>query len=638
MASAIQPKRFGDKYILLDRIATGGMAEVYRGKLTGVRGFEKMLAIKKMLPHLTREKEMVEHFIDEAKLAALLQHDNIIHIYDFGALEGSYFIAMEYLFGKDLNSVLRRSGQVNRPLSIENALLITSQICQGMQYAHNLTDLHGKPLHIIHRDITPHNIFITYDGKVKIIDFGIAKTQIQSTQTQIGLVKGKVAYMSPEQVEGRRLDHRSDIFTIGILLYEMLTHQRLYQGNTMQVIQKAIEVQYEPLENFVPDLPEPLYAIIRKALAKETDQRYQSCDEMRQDIENCMYNLKYRTNSQQLGAYVIALFKEDYRVEREAAIQAMDSALGDESGGREGVAETDVQAVQTPPEFVATVFMTENDGVPPKPHAPAEPSSGAIPGGKQKWIMLAGVILAVLAGVGLGIYFINRPQPTAPKQPTAKPALTAQASPSEKAPDQPQATATEKPAAQAPTASPTPYQESAKLAKKIDNSPKPEIAKPVEDIAKAAPVEPVNLQPTPTRALSDPKKPDQTQPRPTPNARRINNLLQKAEASMRAKKLTTPQNDCALKYYAEVLKEDPYNAAGRKGIQSIGDQYASWADQALKSFRVEKARRLVNKGLSVTPEHKQLLALQKELQQQKPGVIINQVDRKVKKIFRNIFD
>ncbi len=229
---AIQAKKFGDKYILLDRIASGGMAEVYRGKLTGEKGFEKMLAIKKMLPQLTSEKEMTDYFIDEAKLAALLQHDNIIHIYDFGAMDGSYFIAMEYLFGKDLNSILNKSREKELPLSIENVLFITSQICQGMEYAHNIKDFHGKSLNIIHRDITPHNIFITYDGKIKIIDFGIAKTTIQSTKTKVGLVKGKIAYMSPEQVEGQVLNHRSDIFPIGILIYEMITNTRLYQGNT----------------------------------------------------------------------------------------------------------------------------------------------------------------------------------------------------------------------------------------------------------------------------------------------------------------------------------------------------------------------------------------------------------------------
>jgi serine/threonine protein kinase len=318
-----QNKKFG-KYILLDRIAVGGMAEVYRAKLTGEKGFEKLIVVKKMLPHMTEDPEMVTYFIDEAKLAALLQHENIIHIYDFGETEGSYFIAMEYLFGKDLKSVFHKSSQVNFPINLENSLFIASKICEGLEYAHNLMDLHGASLNIVHRDISPQNIFITYDGKIKTIDFGIAKTTTQTTKTRVGIIKGKVAYMSPEQAEGKSIDRRSDIFAAGILLYEMITRKEMYEGDTMQVLNKAINAQYEPPEKLSPGLPPKVYEILHRALNKDLDERYQSCGEMMTDIENCLYDIKCRPNAKMLAKYITSLFEKEYSDEKIKSIEILE--------------------------------------------------------------------------------------------------------------------------------------------------------------------------------------------------------------------------------------------------------------------------------------------------------------------------
>ena len=221
----MQPTGFG-KYLLLDRLAVGGMAEVYRGKLIGEQGFEKLVVIKRMLPQDAAKDEMVSAFIDEARLAALLQHENIIHVYDFGEMDGGYFIAMEYLFGKELRAVLEKSIAAQRRIPLADCLYVAARICDGLHYAHELKDLHQRLLHIIHRDVSPQNIFITYDGKIKIIDFGIAKTSLQSVRTQTGLVKGKLAYMSPEQAMGSKLDRRSDIFATGAVLYELLRYFR----------------------------------------------------------------------------------------------------------------------------------------------------------------------------------------------------------------------------------------------------------------------------------------------------------------------------------------------------------------------------------------------------------------------------
>lgn len=312
----MNPIRFG-KYLLMQIIATGGVAQLFLGKITGVQGFEKLVAIKMILPHLSGEKELVNAFIDEAKLAALLTHPNIVQIYDFGLMENSYFIAMEYLFGKDLRHIFQKVREKEAPLSLEHALYITSRICAGLGYAHKLTDLQGKPQHVIHRDISPQNILITYGGEVKIVDFGIAKAAGQSSTTQHGSIKGKVAYMSPEQASGEKIDHRSDIFSTGILLYEMLTQKRMFTGDTMEILDKVRKRDFEPAERAVENLPPKLYKILNRALAKDVNQRYQSCEEMQGAVEECMFELSLRPDAQGLGEYMKKLFGQEMEAEGE---------------------------------------------------------------------------------------------------------------------------------------------------------------------------------------------------------------------------------------------------------------------------------------------------------------------------------
>jgi serine/threonine protein kinase len=314
--SEVNPVRFG-KYLLLEMIATGGVAQLFLAKITGVEGFEKLVAIKMILPHLSGEKELVTAFIDEAKLAALLSHQNIAQIYDFGLMENSYFIAMEYLFGKDLRHILQKAKEKEMPLGLEQALYITSRICSGLDYAHKMADFQGKPLHIIHRDISPQNILITYQGEVKIVDFGIAKAASQSTVTSDGAIKGKVAYMSPEQASGEKIDHRSDIFSMGILLYEMLTQKRMFTGDTLEILDKVRKGAFEQAEAVVKDLPPKLYAILNKALAKDPEQRYQSCGEMQTEIEECMFELSMRPSARGLGDYMKNLFGKEMEAEGE---------------------------------------------------------------------------------------------------------------------------------------------------------------------------------------------------------------------------------------------------------------------------------------------------------------------------------
>jgi len=315
-----EPKQFG-KYQLLDKIAVGGMAELFRAKLTGEQGFEKLIAIKKILPNLSGEENLVTAFIDEAKLAALLHHENIIQIYDFGSMDDQYFIAMEYLFGKDLRTITRTARKKDLPLKMENILYIISRICAGLDYSHNLKDLQGKPLNIIHRDINPQNILITYEGQAKIIDFGIAKAASHNAHTRENLIKGKLAYMSPEQANGQQIDHRSDIFSTGIILYELLAARRMFTGETMHVLSLVREAHYDPPEEVIPDLPSELNDILRQTLAKDPDDRYQNAGEMLADIEQFMFELSLRPNPRSFAGYMKELFEEEY-AEEELALWA----------------------------------------------------------------------------------------------------------------------------------------------------------------------------------------------------------------------------------------------------------------------------------------------------------------------------
>jgi serine/threonine protein kinase/Tfp pilus assembly protein PilF len=375
-----QPIRFG-KYLLLKKQASGGMAHLYRAKIIGVQGFEKFVAIKQILPHLAEEEELVNSFIHEAKLAALLNHQNIVQIYDFGHLDGTYFITMEYLFGKDLRLVFNKLRESGQRIPIEHVLFIASRVFAGLDYAHFLKDFQGKPLEIIHRDISPQNIIITYDGDVKIVDFGIAKAANQSAMTQVGMIKGKVAYMSPEQATGRPIDHRSDIFSGGILLYEMITGNRMFKGeDSIQILAKVRDADFAPLRSVRSDLPEKLYAILDRALAKDPENRYSSAGEMQADLEECLFLLSMRPAARGLAEFMKELFKTE--------IAAESSLMG---GAEPSGERRESDAAET------TIKTPAGKNVPPLPTEPAEPK-------KKSPILLAGIaaiVIAVVAGVAI---------------------------------------------------------------------------------------------------------------------------------------------------------------------------------------------------------------------------------------------
>ncbi len=285
-----EPKPFG-KHFLTDRIAIGGMAEIYKAKTFGVDGFEKVLAIKKILAHYSADKEFITMLTDEAKLVVNLSHANIVQVYDLGRVGDDYFISMEYIDGINLRDLIERSRELDEAVPIDVAVYVLSEVCRGLDYAHNRKDVEGKPLKIIHRDISPQNILVSYDGGVKIVDFGIAKAAYNLSQTHAGILKGKVNYMAPEQAFGKPMDHRSDIFSLGIVLFELLTNKRLFHGETQMEILKKIrnnkitEATFEKEE-----IPAFLKPLIAKSLAYSPNKRYGSAADLQIDLTRILYS------------------------------------------------------------------------------------------------------------------------------------------------------------------------------------------------------------------------------------------------------------------------------------------------------------------------------------------------------------
>jgi tRNA A-37 threonylcarbamoyl transferase component Bud32 len=281
------PEPFG-KYILLQRLGVGGMAEVFQAVAGGPEGFQRTLVIKRMLPQLSQDEAFVQMFIDEAKLSGLLSHPNLVQIYEFGKVDDCFFIAMEQVHGRTLAEIKARLASTKRMAPVAASVEIARQICAGLQYAHQLQTADGQLLGIVHRDISPPNVMLDFHGTVKILDFGIARVSnlVRDTRTQVGLMKGKVAYMSPEQVQLGEIDHRSDLFAVGILLQELLTGRRLFRSNTDYASSRMVlELEIPPPSMLNASVSPELDKIVMHALDRDKDTRYQSAEEMVRDLE-----------------------------------------------------------------------------------------------------------------------------------------------------------------------------------------------------------------------------------------------------------------------------------------------------------------------------------------------------------------
>lgn len=309
------------RYRALGRIGTGGMAEVLLGRMSGPFGFERPVVIKRILPHFASEERFRTMFLDEARTVAKISHPNVVQVFDLGHEDESLFLVMEYLEGESLSSVLKRLVARKRRLEYAVYAHVIAEACAGLAAAHALKDASGTPRPVIHRDISPSNIFLTYDGSVKVIDFGIALDADRQSQTEPGHIKGKCAYMSPEQVRGKRLDPRSDVFAMGVVLYELTCGRRLFKRKTQtETLLSLLNDPVVPPSRLLSDYPKQLEAVCLKSLSRNPAGRYANANEMRSALMDCVLNLAERDPGQQLKAVLHGLFSE--RVEEKRKMLA----------------------------------------------------------------------------------------------------------------------------------------------------------------------------------------------------------------------------------------------------------------------------------------------------------------------------
>ena len=310
-AAPAAPVTFG-RYTLLERLAVGGMAEVFRAKISSSHGFQKILVIKRILPHLAADPGFVAMFIDEAKLTAQLTHPKIVQILDFGEVNGQYFTALEFIDGFDALGLLRIAAQKRTRIPTQLAVFIVDEILEALDYAHNARDMEGKSMQIVHRDISPSNIFISKRGDVKLGDFGIAHAKRRESKTQAGTLKGKYGYMSPEQVVGRPIDNRSDLFAVGVVLAELLTGRRLFSAPAdLDVLLKVRDVHLDRLDKYGKDIPPALDRIVRRALKKDPAERPQSAAELHEELGNYLFAAGQRVGPNDLRPFSSMLLDAD---------------------------------------------------------------------------------------------------------------------------------------------------------------------------------------------------------------------------------------------------------------------------------------------------------------------------------------
>jgi eukaryotic-like serine/threonine-protein kinase len=318
------PVPFG-RYYLLGLIARGGMAEVYRAKLQV--GPRRLLAIKVMRPQLAREARFVDMFHSEGKLALLLSSNRcIVEAIELGQHEGRHYIAMEYIGGRDLTQVLRRCQETQQRIPVPHAVYIAARIAEGLHFAHTLAGPDGRPLNIVNRDVSPSNVRLSYDGDVKLLDFGIAQALMKFT-SEIGILKGKFSYMSPEQIRGMPLDARTDVFSAGIILHEMLTTEKLFRGDTeFALMEKVRKAEVPRPSDFNRRVTPELDAICQKALARDVADRYQTAAQLAAELDALIGS--YRFDPKELRQFVRQLFRKEYANEVEDMQTALDASLG----------------------------------------------------------------------------------------------------------------------------------------------------------------------------------------------------------------------------------------------------------------------------------------------------------------------
>ncbi len=305
------------RYRVVEKLESGGMAEVFRAESEGLQGFKKQVAIKRVLPHLSEKKKFIAMFLDEARLSAQLSHSNCVQVFDIGVGDNAYFIVMEYVDGANLKSIAEGIKRQGRDFPVQAAAFIAQEICKGLSYAHEMVDSNGGHMEIVHRDMSPPNVLVTKHGEVKIVDFGLAKASSQLEKSEAGIIKGKFSYLSPEAAMGHPVDHRTDIFAVGIILWELLSGQRLFLGETdFQTVKRVQLCQVPAISQLNPRVPPELERIVNGALVRDPDQRYQTARELGQDLVRFLFAYGQPVGTFDISSLVQSTIKQRAKVQQ----------------------------------------------------------------------------------------------------------------------------------------------------------------------------------------------------------------------------------------------------------------------------------------------------------------------------------
>lgn len=499
-------RRLG-RFQIIGRLATGGMAEVYLALSGELPGFRTLIVVKRILPHLASNGQFIRMFLDEARLAALLDHPNVVRIIEVGHDGEEYFLAMELVQGKPLSAVLRKAARERRPPTPALAAYLIAQAASGLGYAHGLTDGDGQPLGVVHRDVSPQNILVSFEGAVKLIDFGVARAFGRVAHTSPGGLKGKIEYMSPEQASAEEVDHRADVFALGVVLWEVLTGRRLFRRETELATMRAIVDDPIPRPSEVADVPPELEAVVMRALRKRRDARYSSAHEMALALERYAF-ANEGFSPQQVAGYMKGLFAPEFLQWRKTATAALDMQVEPVEQGNARIAALGAEPVTQGPTMALRPGLSssglrlgtdaqtgtqsrgsrsrgssrgsQSRGSRSQPHsqtAPSSPSSTAAPSkGDRVWVYGGLAVLAAITAAGTwmlarppastGAARVRPPALAPPSTRLAKPTAEPQKSespgaPTGTAPAEPAATRPATPTDDAPTAAPVPVAPSA---------------------------------------------------------------------------------------------------------------------------------------------------------------------------------
>jgi len=395
-----------DRYELVGEIASGGMATVYLARLTGVGGFQRFVAMKRLHPHLAGEKEFVEMFLDEARIAARIHHPNVVPILEVGASQAGYFLVMEYIEGDTLARLLARAATRGKRLPVGIALRIALDTLAGLHAAHELRDDAGEPVHLVHRDVSPQNVLVGVDGIARITDFGVARAASRLTATRVGQLKGKIAYMAPEQAAGEEsLDRRADVFAAGIVVWEELAAKRLFKAeNEAATLSRVMTEPVPELASIVPGLSSALSAVVMRALERAPEARFASCAQFADALEAAATGNERIATPRELAAYVTEVLGEEVSAQREAVRAWIARSEPSQVGlSPTGLGSSSVSAAaMSLPGMDLSQPATLTHGQPAKERRPA---------------LLFAAVLLLLAAVGGGSFLFARQ--TGPHQPAA---------------------------------------------------------------------------------------------------------------------------------------------------------------------------------------------------------------------------